>query len=226
MVVRGKRRKETTFSDTGAPEKLELFAAAVAKSTISEYANILRRAGFKLKVALPREMAYISLLKDYINRNPLSVNQEFCIINIGNRKTCIDIYRGSAHVASKVIEYGCQDIDNAVAKVMNIDPFVASSYVQSNYEDVLSLPETMAVYNRIAVEITKVINFYNFSNPDNNLQDIYYCGSGAELKHLTAAIDKQTDKRTYSIDSLVPPSVAGSESLAPCALALAMAMGL
>lgn len=218
--------KETTYSDTGVPEKMELFAAAVSKMTINEYSNILRRAGFKLKTALPREMAYVSLLKDYIDRNPLGLNQEFCIINIGNRITCIDIYKGSTHVASKVIEYGCHDIDDAVAKVKNIDPFLASSYVQTNYEDVLSLPESMAVYNRISVEIMKVINFYNFSNPDNNLQELYYCGSGADCAQLTEAIDKQTDKHTHRMDSLVPPSIAGSESLASCTLALAMAMGL
>lgn len=218
--------KETIYNDAGVPEKIELFAAAVPKSTISEYAGILRRAGFKLKVVLPREMAYVSLLKDYINRNPLCFNQEFCIINIGNFITCIDIYKGSTHVASKVLEFGCHDIDTAVAKVKNIDPFIANSYVQSNYEDVLSLPESMAVYNRISVEIMKVINFYNFSNPESNLQDIYFCGSGAECSQLTDTIDKQTDKKTYSIDTLAPPSVAGSDSLAACTLALAMAMGL
>ncbi|NTU89545.1 MAG: hypothetical protein HGA54_06540, partial [Actinobacteria bacterium] len=54
--------------------------------------------------------------------------------------------------------------------------------------------------------------------------DIYFCGTGAGITPLIAVIDAQTDVQTHKIDELVPPDVAGSESLSSCALALGMAI--
>lgn len=212
------------LDEEGRPQSFDLLAAAVLKSTIAEYRGILRKAGIKLELVLPREMAYAGLLRSYIALNPTAVDQEFCIVDIGTHHTSIDIYKGPTYVASKIAECGCGDIDAVIADVREVDQFVAGTYRETNYEDILSLPECEAVYADIAVEVLRVINFYNFNNPSNTLNDLYYCGVGSVIEPLIEAIIESTSMETHQIKDLFPPEIAEAPDLSTCALAMAMAM--
>ena len=54
--------------EDGKVKAISLLAAAASKTTIKEYEALLYRAGFKLKVALPREMALLNLVRKAIER--------------------------------------------------------------------------------------------------------------------------------------------------------------
>lgn len=214
-----------TINDaSGKPEKMEMFAAASLKSKVIEVSDILRKAGFKLKRAIPHEMAYVALLRRYIAANPSASNEEFCIVDIGYNKTHLDIYDGDSFVASKEIDVGCRDVDVAISETLGIDQFVAGSYRANNAERALSLPACQAVYSRLATEIIKVMNFYRFNYPDNNLHDMYYCGAGSEIGVLLAVIDQQVDCTTHLIQEIMPAVIEGAPAMSECALALAIAL--
>lgn len=213
-VVRG-----TEYDEDSKPVGFSLYAAAVLKETVSSYSDILRKAGFRLKLALPRTMVFMNMLAAYLKNNPMAVQQEYCLIDIGYQHTSVDFFRGDDHVASKVIEVGCKDIDDAIVDARNVDVYTAGTYRTKNYDNVLDEPDCERVYSTLAVEILKVINFYNFSTPDNTLNDLYFCGSGSQVEGLTNAIDSQTEMAAHSISELLPSGIEGPGSISICALA-------
>jgi len=215
--------RSTEYGEDGQPTGFSLYAAAVLKETVQTYADILRKAGFKLKVALPRTIVFMDMLRAYIRANPTETTREFCLVDIGNMHTSVDFFRGDDHVASRVIDFGCQDIDDVIAEVKNVNPYIAGTYRTSDFEGVLELPECQRVYDTLAVEILKVINFYNFSNPENTLSDLYFCGSGSAVQGLLDAIDGQTEMTAHRTAELLPEGLEGPTEL--CTLAYAVTMG-
>ncbi len=174
---------EMVSDEEGKPERLELYAAAASKKLIEERAAMLKKAGFRLKVVIPSQMAYTRLLIDYLNRNPIEDGLHQVFINIGYEHVSVQLFKGSKFKASKTIDFGCRDLDAVIADIKNVDRHVASTYKASNFEGVLDAPECEAVYDRLCFEINKVINFYNFSN-ENDVERMYLLGGGVEIPQL------------------------------------------
>ena len=63
--------------ENGDVTGINILAAAANKESVEEYFNILKRAGLKLKCALPREMALINIMEN------VDENKEYCLIGIG-----------------------------------------------------------------------------------------------------------------------------------------------
>ena len=57
-----------------------------------------------------------------------------------------------------------------------MDIHLAHSYMRSDYNGVLEADYAREAYSRLAVEIMKAVNFYNYNNRDRELHDLYICG--------------------------------------------------
>lgn len=171
-------------------EVLELTAAAAKKEVIENYTSALRVAGKKLVCVKPVAMTLADLL-------PLpettEAGEEYCFINLGYSSTNVYIFRGRDLLATKVIEYGLHMLDQVIAEEKGVDIQIASSYKESNFENVLELESCRNLYHAIAVEVMRVVNFYRFNHPESTLADAYVCGGGANIKALTNAISEQTE---------------------------------
>ena len=174
---------EIPLTEEGVPERLELYAAAVSKKLLDERAAILRKAGFRLKIAIPSQMAYTRLLLDYLDRNPIEDHLHQVFIDLGYEQVTVHLFQGSKFKASKTIDFGCRDLDMAIADIKGVDRHVASTYKNTNFEGVLDEPECEAFYDRLCFEINKVINFYNFSNAED-VERMYLLGGGTEIPQL------------------------------------------
>ena len=60
------------------------------------------------------------------------------------------------------------------------------------------------IYNRMAVEIVKSVNFYNYNNRDQSLHRICLCGGGAGIAALQEAIFRTTDLELMNVAELIP----------------------
>ncbi len=212
---------EMVLDDDGQPERMELFAAAASKSYLDRTAQILKKAGMKLKVVNPAQMAYSILMDRYIAEHPDDAQKDVVLVNIDYGQTSIALFEGSHFQGSRVIELGGRDLDDAIADLKGVDRHVAGSYAAANFDQVLDSPECQAVYDRLVFEINKVINFYNFSNPDKDIQNIYILGGGAELTQLRDTMVDGLNYPVLSIAELLPSEVASQENSIPCALAYA-----
>ena len=75
----------------------------------------------------------------------------------------------------------------------------------SDYEGAMSEPESLDLYHRMAAEITKAVNFYNYNNRQQALRRVYLCGGGAAVAHIRDAIRQVAELEVSPAAELLPP---------------------
>ena len=207
-------RREDENEEDGVP----MMAAAASKQTLADYLQIFSRAGIKLKTILPQEMALIDLVK---NRG--GGVEEFCFVDLGHMNTRITVIWRDRVQATRQISIGGRDLDLAAADQLGVDVFLANTYKTTNYQSVQTVPALTDVCDRIAVEILKVINFYQFTYRSSTLEGIYLVGGGAAMPYLSQSIKETIDLPLLSPEDLVPG--AGEAAAAAGIFAVGAAMG-
>lgn len=181
--------------DQGVP----MMAAAAAKQTLAGYGQMFRQAGLRLKTVLPQEMALIQLCQV---RGAGA--EEFCFVDLGHQLTRITVVWRDRIQATRQIALGGRNLDLIVAGETGVDPFLSNTYKASNFQDVLTLPAVAEVCDRIAVEILKVINFYQFTYRSSTLEGIYLVGGGASMDLLRRSIENTVGLSLLDPADLLP----------------------
>ena len=205
----------------GDIERMELFAAAASKSLIEMYAGMLKKAGFKLKMVMPAPMAYSRLLREHVKEFPADVDKDVVLVDIGHADIIVSLFRGLNYDSARTIDFGCDEFDRIISEIKGIDPYTAGSYKFSNFEGVLDHPDCLALCDRIALEVSKVVNFYNFNNPEREIEQLCFLGGGARIPQVTRAIAEAVSVPATSVETLLPAAVQGQENAPVCALAVA-----
>ena len=184
-------------------EQLTMMAAVVQRQQIQDHIRIFSAGGFSLKRILPQEMSLIHLVQNCCRERP-EVSREFCFIDLGFLSTRIFVVHGDRIQAARRVHIGCRDLDGVVADLFNIDPFLADTYKRGNHQGVLEHPRCMEVYENMAVEVLKVINFYHFTYRQKQLEGVYLIGGGAEIAPLRRLLEETLGLPTFSVDTLIP----------------------
>lgn len=214
---------ELRRGEDGVPLELDLTAAAVLKETIAQYRAMFRRAGFKLRTAVPAECAFANLLHARGETDPAVLTQDSCILDLGHAATRVHIFSGSRFEATRVIDCGAGTVDLAIADALGVDEHMAHAYKESNHDGAQELEGPQSLYRSIATEMRKAVNFYRFNSRESNLQDAYCCGGGAKIAPLRDAIDRIVELHLHPAAALMPPSAA-EEDLSSFAAAVGVAM--
>lgn len=210
-----------TDDENGEPQQFELAAAAVLKETIAEYRDMLRRAGLRLRVAVPQEMAWSNLIREYAVKTDADGEEpEYCLLDLGHTNTRLHLFHGRKLEMSKVIEYGCALVDTAIAETREIDEHVARTHKVADHEGAQTLEASQGVYSAIGVEVMKALNFHAYEHRDNRLQTVYYCGGGAYIQPLVEAISNAISLPLESIAPLLPTIDADTDDALRCAAAI------
>lgn len=194
-------------------ETMDLLAATADKETINDLRRMMSRAGFRPFKAVPQELGYGNILREYEKNHPAEERRDYCIIDLGHEGTRVHLFRGPHFEVTRAIELGGRHIDLQIAESMGVDEFLAKTYKHSNYQDCLSLPACTAAYGQIAVEIMRAINFYAFNYPDTRLEKVYICGGGAKIEPLLQQIKSSISMELVDIAKLMPQPEAGAEDL-------------
>lgn len=196
---------EMTRNEEGRPVSMDLMAAAAPREKIQEYEMMLKRAGFKLSIAAPEVFAFSNMIREHeaVERGEKEgIGQEYCFIDIGYNYTKIHIFTGCRFEVTREIEYGCSLLHQVVADEFHVDEHVARSYVVENYKKVWDMQRCRDIYETIAVEVMRAINFYGFNNPSSQLDTVYFCGGGSMIPNLVEAIADQITLRARPISEL------------------------
>ena len=183
-------------------KELTMMAAVAEKQKIQEYIKIFASAGFSLKNILPQEMAYIQLTQRNIKNE--NTQKEYCFIDLGQLSSTVFIVNNDKIHATRQVHTGMRDLDFIIGDLLNIDPFLANSYKRNNYMEVLEHPRCIEVYERIAVEILKLINFYHFTYRQNQLTGIYITGGGGEIPQLIKVMEEVVGLPVLPVSELLP----------------------
>ena len=204
--------EESAVTDIAAPQDLsvsseeatmEMLAVSAPVSLMDESRVLLRHAGLKLAKAAPVICSYVGLIQNMDDADRPETG-EYCFLDLGYNAIRMYMFKGTRHEVTRALEYGLSRVETAIADAYNVDVHLAHTYLQTNYEDCQSKEVCMNVFNNIAVELIRVLNFYRFSNPDSNLSDVWLCGGGAGIEPLRQAIaDGLESMRLHSTDELI-----------------------
>lgn len=209
-----------TTAPDGTPTEMDLTAAAVPRELIGEYREMFRRAGFRLRTAIPVECAYANLLR----AAGCDETVETGILDLGYTASRLYIYTGARFETSRIVEVGQRHLERTVADGMGVDEHLARVYLQTGRPETLETPDTAEIYNAIALDVRKAVNFYGFSNRNSNLRDIWCCGGGARIRPLVETVGRAVEMRIHDIRQCLPLAKAPAEDLDLCAAALGAAM--
>lgn len=196
----------------GHPKEMELFACAILKTTVEGYRAMLHRAGFRLRVLTVTECAYGAVLGAYLRRTGAeNDDKDRCIVSIGHRSTYLYIYHGATFDSRREIDVGGRLIDEQIAEHCGVDIHLAHSYMRSDYNGVLEADYAREAYSRLAVEIMKAVNFYNYNNRDRELHDLYICGGGGGIEPMLRTIVETTRLTLHPVSELLSQQLSTEE---------------
>lgn len=210
---------DVTNDEEGKPHEMDLIAAITSKDLIGHYTQLFEDAGLKLVKATPRVMA----IADLVNALDTGADgHDAAILELGSTFTRIDFFHNGLYEVTRSIDQGVNDIVSAAADVLNCDPHIARSYMHADKDQVLENPSLRNVYNSIAIEIMRALNYYTYENRDNTLDSLYYCGSGSEIAPL---IQEIADNVSLKILPLKNADPAAGDTLMKCPACLGVALG-
>lgn len=208
----------TEKNEAGKVEKMDVFAAAVPAALMEDYYTIFRRAGFKLKTAIPVEMAWVNLIRGK------KLPRELCILDLGHKHTNLHIFADGRYVSGKMMDLGGEQLDELVASIMKCDVYTARQHQNENTDYVLSSDAVLEALNRTAVDVMRTVSFYNYDGPNRDLRDIYLCGGGAFIAGMRNVILKSTGMQIHNMGAFFPNVNASRLLMGKCALAAGAAV--
>ena len=173
---------------------MEVFAAAVPKQLIEETRAVLRKAGLKLVKAAPLLSAYRGLIASYEKTHE---TKDYCILNLGYQSIRMDVFHGTEYLTTHVLDIGLKSIDSILAESMSVDEHIAHTYLLTNYKECQDSDECKNAFTNMAVELMRTMNFLRYSMQDNNLDEIWVCGGGANIDNLRDAIAEHLDMPVF-----------------------------
>lgn len=195
---------------------MDLYAAAVRKEIVEEYYAAFKKAGLTLKVATPAEMAWRNLISAKTD-----LPKKLCVVDIGHAITRVNVFVDGNFVMGKDIEMAGALVDQTIADNQQIDAFAARLRKEANMNKVLSAEFMNDAYQVLAIEVMKIVNFFNYSDKTEGgpLEHLYYCGGSSVIEPLRTCLLKATGMTLHHIYRLVDLDGASADQALYCALA-------
>ena len=195
---------------------MELYAAAVRKDVTEQYYSIFKKAGLTLKIAIPAEMAWCNLIA-----NAPNLPKKLCVVDIGHNTTRVNIFVDGNFVMGKDIDMAGALLDQTIADNQEIDAHAARTRKEANMNKVLSADFMNDAYQIMAIEVMKIVNFFNYSDQTEGgrLEHLYYCGGSSQVESLRNCLLKATGMTLHHIYRLVDLEGATADQALYCALA-------
>jgi type IV pilus assembly protein PilM len=171
------------YAVLGKEEKnLDLLLVAAKKKMLDEYRQMFRRARLKLMAIVPEELCYGRLLRNFEVRHGMTPGEkDYVILDLGHGSLEVHFYRRGIYEVTRSLEPGCDQVIAAIANASGMDEH--SVMTRQGYSpDASAAADTEdleTLYGNMAMQVMRVLNFYSFNNPDNNLDRVYYCGGGS-----------------------------------------------
>lgn len=197
-------------------KRMDITAAAIAKEEVNELRQMFRRAGLKLVTAVPKECAFSNILRYSGVKNDF----ECCFLSVGHTRSTVDIFKGDVFQSNRTADIGIAQVEEQIAENRNVDIHVAREYLVANHGDVQNSENALVVYNAIAADFRKALNFYKFSNRESEIDSAYVYGKGFAINSLTDTIESTTGFRLHSAAEFMPPAPSGVKDFANYLLAV------
>ena len=200
---KNEEKDENSKNEEGSERKeMELLAAAAPVEDIEDIRLMARKAGLKLTFAAPEVSACENLLH-YKLKDEQDKEKEYGILDLGSTSSRLLIFKGDRHQVTRVIERGMEQVEELLADYFHIDIHLAHTWLLANHEDCVNSDVCRDAFAQISVELMRALNFYQFSNPDSRLEDIWICGGGASIEAMRQSLKESLDVNIHDAGELL-----------------------
>lgn len=200
---KNEEKDKNSENEEGSERKeMELLAAAAPVEDIEDIRLMARKAGLKLTFAAPEVSACENLLH-YKLKDEQDKEKEYGILDLGSTSSRLLIFKGDRHQVTRVIERGMEQVEELLADYFHIDIHLAHTWLLANHEDCVNSDVCRDAFAQISVELMRALNFYQFSNPDSRLEDIWICGGGASIEAMRQSLKESLDVNIHDAGELL-----------------------
>lgn len=188
-------------------EKMDLLAVAVSRELVDHYTNMCRRAGLRLRILAPDVIAFRNLLRVYNERKTQDTgHKDYVILDLGDESAHMHFFTNGEFEVTRSLDTGCLTIVEPIAAATGIDPhLILMGESGSLTEEAERSNETfLDSCNNLALSVMRVLNFYSYNNPNNNINALYVCGMGIRLKPLMDEIAANIELPLLHASELIP----------------------
>ena len=190
--------------DREADGQLHLIAVAASKELISSHQQMAKRAHIKLESIEPANVPLFRYLEKKIKSRPEGdTPQDFAILDLGDVSLKLHFFTKGQYEVTRSMDYGVGAASERISEESGQDIHISRVNLETNGSNVLSEPYLEDVFSDLASRIMRVLNFYNFNNRNNTLEELYYFGGGSLLEPLLANIREAVPLKLTSISELI-----------------------
>lgn len=220
-----------TADQTGRTEMKVLLVAA-KKTVVADHSRILTDLGLQpVSVGVDGfALGNAWELSDLVNPGIQDPGRTVALIDIGATKASINILRDNISYFAREVPMGGQDLTNAIARRLGVEPGQAEALKREPGEQLASVQEaTGQVLEDLGNEINLSFDFFE-NQFDGEVQEVWLTGGSALLPFLEESFEKIFEKRTKTWNPIEGLKVKADnvdvEALNQFAPQLAVALGL
>ncbi len=219
--------------EAGKPREFRIALVAAKKAHVQEHIQILKGAHLKPSVVDVDVFALGNAYETAAAVDPKSydMNQIVALVDIGATKTDISILRGGTLFFTREFYIGGDDITDAIAKKLEVDPKQAETLKRAPGDQADRVREAATtVFDDLCHEINLSIDFFE-NQHDKKVEAFFLSGGGSQISGLAEAVERTFDKSPTQWNPagafpVTPGSPVNVEDLKRAGPMLAIALGL
>ncbi len=184
--------------------QLHLITVAASKELVMSHQLMAKRAHIKLASIQPANVPLFHFLEDKIkNSIKEGVPQDFAIVDLGDTSIKIHFFTRGFYEVTRSMDFGITAAAERIVEETGQDIHLARVNLETNTDNIQNAPFLEDVFTDLASRIMRVLNFYNFNNRNNTLEDLYYFGGGALIEPFMNAIRDSVPLNLKSASELI-----------------------
>lgn len=191
---------------------MKLLAVACSRELIDRYRTLAKHAKLNAVGLVPEVLGFQRVLRRYNALFRVPDEKDYAILDMGDRSFKLHFFRHGVYEVTRPLEPGARHIAEIAAEIHGTDVHIGQLAAESNQDDVLAHENMEALYESSAVQIMRAMNFYSYSNTNNTIDTLYYCGGAANYPALLQTIEETMNLPMRPLTDLMPYTEPGLEA--------------
>ncbi|SEA26712.1 type IV pilus assembly protein PilM [Oribacterium sp. KHPX15] len=195
------------FYDYAVIEKtdksMRLQAVACSKELIERYRKMAKAAKLVPIGLVPEVIGIQRILGAYKQQFSIEEQKDFAILDMGDQSFKIHFYNKGIYNATRTFEPGGYALAEKISEINGTDIHISHLALEENLNNIQSHPSLVQMYENRAVEIMRALNFYSYSNNNNNIDTLYYCGGVSNIRKYIKVLSETVNLPVRPLGDLV-----------------------
>ena len=136
--------------------------------------------------------------------NDTPEGKDYAILDVGYGNAALHFFSKGTFEITRTMDEGERKIAQYIADEYNMDIHIAMLQIENNQDNILNEQGIIDLFDALATEIMRVMNFYSYNNPKNTIDRIYYFGGGTAMPQLLKAVEQATELPMHPLTDLIP----------------------